>query len=274
MFCDKCGANIEENQNFCDQCGSPINRTPETEVLKDVKNSKLNPFSIVAIVLGFVSIFTCFWYFISIPIGIMGGIFAIIGDKKSGKEKADYKFLLNVIGVLLAMIIIAIGVLFSLLEKEYIAENYTVRYGTNWTLAENIRNIKLEYKDNNNVFLSSIGNSVFPSEIDISSKEDRNTLYNSFYNMYKKNARAGAYYISTDNKEFYKVKWTKDTYIAYISYSAYNGNYGRFYMIASESNNVILSFMSCADSKFTETSLHRDVIELLENIKLVKQENN
>lgn len=274
MLCDKCRANIEDDQNFCDQCGNPINRTPETEVLKDVKSSKLNTFSIVAIILGFISIFTCFWYFISIPIGIIGVAFAIVGDKKSGKEKSDYKLLLNVIGILLAMIIITIGVLFSLLEKEYIAKNYTIRYSTNWNLNDSSKNMKLMYKNNGNVFLSFVENSKFPEDINISNEEDRKSLYNSFYNMYKKNARAGAYYISTENKEFYKVKWTKDTYIAYISYSAYNGNYGRFYIIASESNDMILSFMSCADSKFTETSLHSDVIKLLEDVKFIKQEEN
>lgn len=275
MFCNKCGAEIEEGQNFCDQCGTQINNTPKTEVLKDVKSSKLNIYSIIAIMFGFVSIFTCFWWYVSIPIGLAGAILAVIGDKKSDRKKSDYKLLLNVIGVLLSIIIISIGNLFWLLEEEYSTKYYTIRYGSNWNLENNnVNTVKMLYNDNENIYLTFVESSEFPSDLNISNEEDRETLYYTLYDTYKKNAKVGAYYLSTENSEFYKIRGTKDTYIAYISYSAYNGNYGRFYIIASQKNNSVLSFMSCADNKFNETNLHSKVIKLLENIKIVKQDSN
>ncbi|MDO4282770.1 MAG: zinc ribbon domain-containing protein [Clostridia bacterium] len=270
MVCSKCGTEIEKKQNFCTECGTPVNTDPETEVLKDVKSSKLNMLNIFTIVFGFISIFTCFWWFISIPVGITGIIFALIDDKRAKKEKSDYKSLLNIIGISLAFIIIAISVVFSLLEKEYITENYSIRYGKSWSLVSGTKNMQLTYKNDDKTYLAYDGEYEFPTDIRMSSEDDRKDLYETYYSMYKKNAKVGAYYLSTENSEFYKISLWKDIYLAYISYTTYDGNYGRFYILASQSSEKIITFMTYSNNKFTEASLHDSVIKILRNIEFIK----
>ena len=112
MSCKKCGSSIEEGQRFCEQCGNEIEAIPRTQTYKDVKDSNIDFLSIFATVFGIISIFFCFLWYVSIPLGIIGIILAELHYRKKDTKKIDYKMLLNIMGVLLALIIIVISLIF------------------------------------------------------------------------------------------------------------------------------------------------------------------
>lgn len=269
MNCKKCGSNIEKGQRFCEQCGYEIEGTPRTQTYKDVKDSKIDLLSILAMIFGVVSIFLCFLWYVSIPLGIIGIILAELHYRKKDTKKIDYKMLLNIMGVLLALIIIVISLIFSLFDKEYINDYYTIRYDTNWSIEENSKKMKLMYKDSSDTYLSYVNRKEYPENKDMSKEEDREALYNTYYKLYDSRAKAEGYYLTAEINTFYKVRGTKDTYIAYISYSSLD-EYGRFYIIVSQKENTVITFRTYADSKYTENIMHDKVLKLLEEIKFQK----
>lgn len=269
MSCKKCGSSIEEGQRFCEQCGNEIEGTPRTQTYKDVKDSKIDLLSILAMIFGVVSIFLCFLWYVSIPLGIIGIILAELHYRKKDTKKIDYKMLLNIMGVLLALIIIVISLIFSLFDKEYINDYYTIRYDTNWSISENSKKMKLMYKDSSDTYLSYVNRKEYPENKDMSKEEDRKSLYNNYYKLYDSKAKAEGYYLTSEINTFYKVRGTKDTYIAYISYSSLD-EYGRFYIIVSQKENTVITFRTYADSKYTENIMHDKVLKLLEEIKFQK----
>lgn len=269
MNCKKCGSNIENGQRFCEQCGYEIEDTPRTQTYKDVKDSKIDLLSILATVFGIISIFLCFLWYVSIPLGIIGIVLAETHYRKKNTKRIDYKMLLNIIGVLLALIIIVIGLFFSMFDKEYSNNYYTIRYDTNWSIEENSKKMKLMYKDSDNIYLSYVSKKEFLENKDMSKEEDRKSLYNNYYKLYDSKAKAEGYYLTSEINTFYKVRGTKDTYIAYISYSSLD-EFGRFYIVVSQKDNTVLTFRSYSDSKYTENIMHDKVLKLLEEIKFQK----
>lgn len=120
MFCTNCGAKINENDSFCVGCGTKIEKSKKItkeEHKEDNKkennsinnnNSKRNDGNKTAsIVLGIISIVTCFTIFISIPLSIVGLVLAF------NARKTDRNFIiglvLNIIGFVatIAFIILA-----------------------------------------------------------------------------------------------------------------------------------------------------------------------
>lgn len=271
MICKNCGSNNQNDNKFCDQCGSKIEEEPRTELFRDIKNSKLNLFDIASIILGIISIISCILWYISIPIAIVGIICTKKADEKRENIKKDYRLLLNVLGIVFSSVIIVVSIIFGFLQKEYISDNYSVKYDINWNIDEKRKNLKIIYNENEDTYLSYQKEESFPENLDITSEEDRKKLFEKYYNLYKNNARAGAYYISTENEYFYKVKGTKDMYIAYISYSAYDGRYGKFYIVASKENDLVLTFRSYANNKYSDTIMHSKILKLLEKIEMKKR---
>ncbi len=270
MICKNCGNVLKDDDRICEECKSIVEDEPRTELFREIKKSKLNSFDIASIIFGIISIITCILWYISIPVGIVGIIFTKKADEKRGNTKKDYRLLLNVIGIILSSVIIIVGIIFGMLQKEYIADNYSFKYDINWSVDEKRKNLKIIYNDNSDTYLTYQRGEKFPENLDISSEEDRKKLFDKYYNIYKNNARVGAYYIATENEYFYKVRNTKDMYIAYISYNTYDGKYGRFYIVVSAENDIILTFRSYANNKYSDTIMHGKILKLLENIKLKK----
>ena len=53
MFCEKCGAEIAEGQDFCEKCGAPIEKAPEAEEAKEEKKPMKVEDKVMMILLAF-----------------------------------------------------------------------------------------------------------------------------------------------------------------------------------------------------------------------------
>lgn len=124
MFCTNCGAKIKEDDKFCVGCGSKIVKPqPQKEEAKNdnvkpvVNNSNNNTNSVnprpndsnktVSIVLGVISIVTCFTVFIPIVLSIVGLVLAFKARKNDRNFVAG--IVLNIIGIVatIAFIVLA-----------------------------------------------------------------------------------------------------------------------------------------------------------------------
>lgn len=116
MLCTNCGSKINKNDNFCVSCGSKIVR-PKDEVKKinNLPTSKANnSFKTVSIILGIISIITCFTIIISLPLAIIGLILAFKARETDRNFIAG--IILNIVGII--AIIAFTGLLFIDLSTE------------------------------------------------------------------------------------------------------------------------------------------------------------
>lgn len=314
MYCNKCGTKLEDSQKFCTECGMRVeekkkeNRNEnsnvtsttntKTTVIKPTATSvntekkRVNGFSITALILGILSIGTCFLWCLSIPLGVMGIIFGLIGSKTSGKMRFDYRVFLNIIGILLSIIIIALlllfGIIFDSKKNEIVKENtfsssyYTVIYQEDkWVKIQNSNNkldFKLIEKDGKEATtvgsLSQLGESTLPTYNTFSTASEREKMYDAFYDLYDNDSSEINAHLTYNCSRFRVLSTTSNSYIAYFSYESDDGYYGKFYVIISQDNNVVLSFISSATTITDEMKLHSEILSLFQNMQYKKQEQS
>ena len=314
MYCNKCGTKLENSQKFCTECGmrveekknedmnTKINVTSttnaKTTVIKPTATSvntekkSVNGFSITALILGILSIGTCFIWCLSIPLGVMGIIFGLIGSKTSGKMRFDYRVLLNIIGILLSIIIIALillfGIIFDSKKDEIVKEDtfsssyYTVTYKEDqWVKTQNLNNklnFKLIEKDGKEAItvgsLSQLGESTLPAYNTFSTASEREKMYDAFYDLYDNDSSEINAHLTYNCSRFRLLNATSNSYIAYFSYESDDGYYGKFYVIISQKDNVVLSFISSATTITEEVKLHTEILSLFQNMQYKKQEQS
>ena len=149
MYCSKCGALLEKNNNFCSACGnkvlennqlnnnnlnsnvqtvnqqnkfnnSTVNYSQGNQVKKvNTSNSKKTS---VSMIIGIISIILCFIFNILIvPVALVGLIIGITEKNKSGKVAG---IILNLFAIVIPIVIIVLAFFcFSELFKKF--ENYT-----------------------------------------------------------------------------------------------------------------------------------------------------
>ena len=72
----------------------------------DTKIKKKNPYSVVALTLGIISIFSAVYYYTSLPAGIMAIIFGNKGRKMYNSKVSLIGMIIGIIGVILASLIL------------------------------------------------------------------------------------------------------------------------------------------------------------------------
>lgn len=312
MYCNKCGTKLEESQKFCTECGMRVEEKKEenrnsngtattntktngikpTAASVNTERKRVNAFSITALILGILSIGTCFLWCLSIPLGIMGIIFGLIGSKTSGKMRFDYRVLLNIIGILLSIIIIALLLLFGILfdskkneiikEESFSSSYYTVTYQEDkWVKTPNSNNklnFQLIEKDGKEAItvgsLSQLGESTLPAYNTFSTASEREKMYDAFYDLYYKDSSEINAHLTYNCSRFKSLDTTSNSYIAYFSYESDDGYYGKFYVLISQKDNVVLSFISSATTTTDEMKLHHEALSLFQKMQYKKQEQS
>lgn len=128
-YCIKCGASLESNNNFCTKCGTVIITNQESTNEKSEfisKSHKRSPF----------------WYLLPIIVGLVGGIFGIVGGiiayfilKSSDPKKAKYCLIIGIIFTVAGLIL---GALVPLLFPDFtqMLEDFGFKIGFN--IGENL----------------------------------------------------------------------------------------------------------------------------------------
>ena len=232
---------------------------------KDVKSSNMSVLALFSLIFGFISIFTCFWWYISIPSGVIG-IICIVYDLKLKKQtKGDPKILLSVVGILLALIIVLTSVFFSIFNKEYKNEYYSLTYNTKWKIEEGLKYFKIIYKNDENTYLRYYDREKLSDDFDISKNEEREEVYDKIHKELKSNARIGQYNLLNESKEFTNIG--NNIYVANVAYTTYDNECGKFYIVISKNSDLVITFRLLTPNKYIENVAHPDVEKVLKSLK-------
>ena len=112
MYCEKCGAEIDDSAVVCIHCGAPTSKMSGNDASVNT-NAASNPLGIASLVCGIVGLIMSFF---GGAVGVIGLILCVIAivlsvfsKKKVGPNgKATAGLVLGIIGVILAVIMIII----------------------------------------------------------------------------------------------------------------------------------------------------------------------
>lgn len=279
MKCSNCGNELNSSDNFCLKCGTKVENT--TPVQQPVKNaSKTSGVAIASLVIGIICILGSFVLnVIMIPVAIIGLILGICAKQKGALKIVP--IILNIISVLIAGVVFALAALVFTGVKEGIKEikedltgtysdkhfsiNYTVPW-TEGTLSTGKKALKLMGFDSYFVFN---GVSYYSDDLscDVENITCQQQIGSSMYNVFKKSFEKqnmqviGSYYPTFE-------KINNDTYYFTIEYGLSSiEKRGKVYVVVSEKENLILSFLSNGDKENLE-ELDIAVKALIKGIKL------
>ena len=150
-------------------------------------------------------------------------------------------------------------------EKVFYGETYSIKYKAPWkeTTKQKTNGEEgkiLSYKDK--ILFLPLGSSPLDetTEADFSKIEGKKQLYNEFYSYWGESDYLG------EGTDGFKVL-VDGIYYATMDYGTSEGTVdGKFYLIVSESDNIILSFTTYV--KGNKTSADKEVMKLLENLHI------
>ena len=105
MYCNKCGAEIDDQAVVCVKCGCAVGNVVKTQS----NDGKTNSASVTSFIISLVCLFFCWTGFLSVMGGVASVILAIIGLKKTSTSDEKGKGF-AITGLILGIILLAIGI--------------------------------------------------------------------------------------------------------------------------------------------------------------------
>ncbi len=308
MYCSKCGNQNEIDAKFCTSCGAPlqismsnIQESPtnsnmnavyenpliyQTNVvqtpLPNGSEPKKNIKTTISLILGIISVLLSYIFSIFIlPISIIG---LVLGLKdRTNSKKRMVGIILNIIGIIIAIVTFFLIMLDIANENQdnssnkiYYGDGFEINYGSDWsktTLSGGQEALEYQHQA---VYLVPVGNSSLSNatnelDCDFEDYSCQNKIYEEFYNYWDSDAEGSGRHLYGGSNSFSILK--DDIYYATMDYGISSDKLrGKMYLLISEENNVILSFMS----NYTNSTLYDPIVlNLLNNITInVKYDND
>lgn len=292
MFCRNCGKNLNSGQMFCGNCGTKIenqnnvnsfgqytqgNYNINNQSNLESSNNKKSGLSITSLILGIVSILLSFLLNIFIiPVAILGLILGLIDKKKSRMKITG--IILNSLGIVFPIIILIIGgvLINSFINLElnsggvYEGNGYNIEYDSNWSEVSLTQGEGLEYQYDES-YLVPIGTSTLTKytdylNCDFEKLSCQNELYDIFYDNWNSQLSESSLYLYKTDSQFHILN--DDIYYATFDYGkSSNDLRGKYYLLAIQNKDVLLSFMTNSSSDKVNI-LNNEVLELLKEITI------
>lgn len=145
--------------------------------------------------------------------------------------------------------------------KVYDDDQYSFQYNGNWKVDESQDKMTLFYSDNNSRFMFNALSSFAALNSSVENESSKKLLYTQFYNAWSE-IEGGELTGGTDTF----LTLTEETLYARVDYVITNtGNVGSFYVIVSEENDKVISFMTYCTSE-NKDKIDKDVVEMLKTV--------
>lgn len=188
--------------------------------------------------------------------------------KKKDNKKQFVIYALIVIGVI-ALLAITYKFIFSNSSKDprkvFSNDDFTIKYSPQWT-DETKDTMLLKYSDKKSTLRLRAVTSLIEGNDVRSFSAYRVSLYKSFYDMYTASAERNNMTITGGSGKF--IKLDNGVHYAYVNYKTKSAPTGRFYIIADESKNKLISFMSHSFTKEAAEIMVKDIRRMLEDIEI------
>lgn len=288
ISCKNCGAQLNETQKFCPNCGVPVDNNSNVnssvnvpaelgnEVNKPSENIGFNRNSEQDLdQFGFNNVHERTDNNISENVRVeQGNNITDINMNKvsSAKNHSNIKKAFPWIGIaiiLAIVIVIGIFVVPILTIKTYENDDYVIKYNNSWTLDEEKEDMTLYYSDKDSKFIHNATATFTSLNFQLEDEEDKKTLYDEFYKVWS-NLNGGKLTGGTDTF----LKLTDESIYARIDYKLDNSvNVGAFYVVVSEKNNKVISFMSYCNRQNWD-SIDSDVLKMLKKMTYKSEADN
>ena len=280
VSCKNCGAQLNETQKFCPNCGVPVENTSNVnndvnvninlgnEVNKPSENigfnrsleQDLNQFGTNNPYDNRVDVISK-----SDSMEQVNNDTNINSNKTSiPKNHSKVRKTFPWIGIaIILLVVIAIGIFVVpiLTMKTYENDDYVIKYNNSWTLDEEKEDMTLYYSDNDSKFIHNATATFASLNFQLEDEEDNKVLYDEFYKVWS-NLDGGELTGGTDTF----LELTDESIYARIDYKLDNSvNIGAFYVVVSEKNNKVISFMSYCN-KQNWKSIDSDILKMLKKM--------
>ena len=251
MYCTKCGKETKSG-NFCQYCGQPLN-------IQQVTPPEKNKKEIAGLIIGIISlVFNFVFFFISIPLSIIG----IVISKKAKKEtnKGNAGLVMNIISLVFSIIELIIAAIIVIIFGLAI----NALFSLDFKQPEKTAREKQEsyYKINYNTRVTDIDdiigkwNCYNPSTIEdykITLEFNKNGKYKiGDYNSYNKNYATGKYAVTQKNNPIiyptYSITYYNVVFATTEEYKIDNKEHEEkafdkkyFIGVINNNNNIIIS---------------------------------
>lgn len=293
MYCTNCGKKQEDNNKFCTSCGNNFqnNINESTPIVTNKSNNETS-----SIILGILSIVFSAAFIIAIPLGIISIVSGNNAKKEGNKNTGG---ILGAIGLILSgfFIIMITLVVISIVnyaeihddyyknDNQYHEDNYnndqyytntysnsnfTVTFDYNWQDAsEKNEEMMLKYSDGKSYLMLNDTTALSDSDYKLNSEEERKIMFDEFAEMWKKTGTEREYTFEGDSTKLDILK--DDIYYAYYDFKTVNNTYYRLHILASESNNIVISYVTFINRAYQKNSINNSVYNILKTITFTNE---
>ena len=299
MNCRNCGFLIENDQKFCPNCGSPVNNYSMTNSANEYNNTNINNvfsnnFNIPSGVVNSSNVNVNKPSDIGFNNGVNSSSDILFSNTNNSVSKQDFNNSLHEVpkqsieantglymdlpdknskkgllwlGVALVLVIImVIGLVFvPIYNKQkltvYETDEYKIEYNGNWVLDNSSEKMLLYYTDNNSRFLLNTVSTFDSLKFTIDDEADKQTLYKAFYDAWSK-VDGGVLTGGTDTF----LTLNDEAMYARVDYKmTARDNVGAFYVVVSQKNNKVISFMSYCNIDNSK-KIDKDIMKMLNSL--------
>lgn len=303
MNCRNCGLPLSSEQKFCPNCGSPVNAVSNVSngVVTNVNGANNSTVSNVGIPSNIPTNFNN--QTVNVPTNFNTGVNVnepgdigfnrnleqdlsqfgnnnpyanrdnMVSSPPSSntmqmhfpEEGKKRKFPWFIIAICLVVVmvggLVGVPLLNSFKMTTYESDEYKLEYNGNWTLDEEQDKMTLYYSDKDSRFLLNAVSTFASLNFAVDSESAKQTLYKAFYDAWS-NLDGGELTGGTDTF----LTLNDETMYARIDYKMSDReNIGAFYVIVSEENDKVISFMSyCTEDNWNK--IDKDILKMLDSI--------
>ena len=186
-------------------------------------------------------------------------------DEDGSKKKFPWFIVAGILVVVMVVGILFVPQLNKLNVSTYVGDYYDLEYNANWSVDEDEEEMTLYYSDNNSKFMFNALSSFKALNSSVDSEASKKDLYNQFYNAWS-NLDGGE--LTGGTETFLRLN--EDTLYARVDYAVTGEtNVGSFYVIVSEKNDKVISFMTYCSTDNKE-KIDKEVLKMLDSLNYKK----
>lgn len=186
-------------------------------------------------------------------------------DEDGSKKKFPWFIVAGILVVVMVVGILFVPQLNKLNVSTYVGDYYDLEYNANWSVDEDEEEMTLYYSDNNSKFMFNALSSFKALNSSVDSEASKKDLYSQFYNAWS-NLDGGE--LTGGTETFLRLN--EDTLYARVDYAVTGEtNVGSFYVIVSEKNDKVISFMTYCSTDNKE-KIDKEVLKMLDSLNYKK----